>query len=137
MKHILSLSFAFLLSVSPLLSLNSKDAYVIRKGGSWTLGTAKVKRTIRLADGKFFTDAWEDKTNGRDLLPRGPSGRTGRSYQWAGGPGDLGRLEVDRRQRGDARAGRDSARHPTATRQPGSDEKLRSLSGVVNHSGVG
>ncbi len=71
MKHILLLSFSLVLFVSPALSLTSKDAYVIRKGDTWTLGSAKVARTLSLADGKFFTTSWKDKTSGRELLPVG------------------------------------------------------------------
>ncbi len=71
MKHLLLLSFSLILIVSPALSLTSKDAYVIRKGDAWTLGTAKVERTLRLADGKFVTRTWRDKASGRELLPAG------------------------------------------------------------------
>ena len=71
MKHLILLSFSLILIVSPALSLTSKDAYVIRQGDAWTLGTVKVERTLKLADGKFFTDGWKDKTSGRELLPAG------------------------------------------------------------------
>jgi hypothetical protein len=70
-KYLILLSFSLILIVSPAPSLTSKDAYVIRKGDAWTLGTAKVERTLRLADGKFVTSTWEDKTSGRELLPVG------------------------------------------------------------------
>jgi len=71
MKHVMLLCFSLILGVSPALSLTSKDAYVIRKGDNWTLGTAKVERKLALADGKFVTTLWQDKTSGRELLPVG------------------------------------------------------------------
>jgi hypothetical protein len=53
------------------LGRNSADAYVLRKGDSWVLGTSKVDRTISLAGGRLFTNSWKDKTNARELLPKG------------------------------------------------------------------
>jgi hypothetical protein len=71
MKHLILLSFLLLLIISPAWPLTSKDAYVIRKGDAWTLGTGKVERTIKLAEGRVFTTSWKDKTSGRELLPKG------------------------------------------------------------------
>ena len=50
---------------------NSKDGYVSRKGNTWTLGTAKVERTITFAHGSLFTSSFQDKTSARELLPSG------------------------------------------------------------------
>ena len=71
MKQVILLCFSLILSGSPALSLTSKDAYIIRKGDNWTLGTAKVERKLALADGKFVTTLWKHKTSGRELLPVG------------------------------------------------------------------
>jgi hypothetical protein len=68
MKAFLPVPVLLVLLASPVLSLTSGDAYVIRKGDTWTLGTSKVERTLRLADGKFVTSTWRDKTSGRELL---------------------------------------------------------------------
>jgi hypothetical protein len=71
MKQVILLCFSLILSGSPALSLTSKDAFIIRKGDNWTLGTAKVERKLALADGKFVTTLWKHKTSGRELLPVG------------------------------------------------------------------
>ena len=71
MKAFLFVPVFLVLVVSPALARTSGVAYVIRKGDTWTLGTAKVERILRLTDGKFFTSSWKDKTSGRDLLAGG------------------------------------------------------------------
>jgi hypothetical protein len=49
----------------------SRDAYVHRKGDTWTLGTLKVQRTVGLQAGPFVTSSWKNKVNGRELIPAG------------------------------------------------------------------
>ena len=71
MKSILFVPVILVLVACPALSTTSKDAYVIHKGDTWTLGTAKVERILKFTDGKFFTSGWRDKTSGLDLLPAG------------------------------------------------------------------
>jgi hypothetical protein len=71
MKVFLPVPVLLVLLASPVLSLTSGDAYVIRKGDTWTLGTYKVERTLALADGKFVTRTWRDKASGRELLVAG------------------------------------------------------------------
>ena len=71
MKAFLPVPVLLVLLASPVLALTSGDAYVIRKGDTWILGTSKVERTLALADGKFVTRTWRDKASGRELLPAG------------------------------------------------------------------
>jgi hypothetical protein len=49
----------------------SQDGYVLRDGNTWTLGTAKVERTIRLDGGRFVTTNWKNKASGHELIPSG------------------------------------------------------------------
>lgn len=65
--------FLFLLAcLSPsALGGVSRDAYVHRKGDSWTLGTVKVERTVGLQGGRFVTSSWKNKVSGRELIPAG------------------------------------------------------------------
>ena len=71
MKAFLPVPVLLVLLASPVLPLTNGDAYVIRKGDTWTLGTSKVERTLTLADGKFVTRTWRDKASGRQLLVAG------------------------------------------------------------------
>jgi hypothetical protein len=54
-----------------LTATNSEDGYISRKADTWTLGTAKVERTITLSKGRFFTSSLKDKATGQELLPAG------------------------------------------------------------------
>ncbi len=49
----------------------SEDGYISRRADTWTLGTAKVERTITFSKGRFFTSSLKDKISGRELLPPG------------------------------------------------------------------
>ena len=66
------LLLALLACLSPTASGGvSQDAYVHRKGDTWTLGTLKVQRTVGLQAGRFVTTSWKNKVNGRELIPAG------------------------------------------------------------------
>jgi hypothetical protein len=55
----------------PAAAATSEDGYVSRNANTWTLGTAKVERTIVLANGRFFTTSFKDKVTGHELLTSG------------------------------------------------------------------
>jgi hypothetical protein len=44
---------------------------VHRKGDTWTLGTAKVERTVGLQAGRFVTTSWKNRVSVRELIPAG------------------------------------------------------------------
>ena len=50
---------------------SSHDGYVLQKGNTWTLGTSKVERAIRLDGGRFVTTSWKNKASGHEIIPTG------------------------------------------------------------------
>lgn len=55
----------------PAAATSSEDGYISRKADTWTLGTAKVERTITFSNGRFFTSSFKDRISGRELVPAG------------------------------------------------------------------
>ncbi|MEN6535752.1 MAG: hypothetical protein ABFD89_18960 [Bryobacteraceae bacterium] len=56
------------LAVLSMSTLLAQDAYVKRDGNSWSFGTSKVERTVKLDNGRFYTGKWTDLKSGRELL---------------------------------------------------------------------
>ena len=70
MKSVLLLALLACLNPAALGGV-SQDAYVQRKGDTWTLGTLKVERTVGLQAGRFVTTSWKNKVSGRELISAG------------------------------------------------------------------
>ena len=65
-------------------SLQSGDAYVRRQGNEWILGTSRVERRIRLADGQLTMSSLRNKVSGKNTgCHRAPAEITV-SGQWSG-----------------------------------------------------
>jgi hypothetical protein len=47
-------------------NLQSRDGYVRREGNEWIIGTSRVERRVRLADGQFFLVSLRNKVSGRE-----------------------------------------------------------------------
>ena len=71
MRRYLQLLISVIALSATLAATDSEDGYVSRKADTWTLGTAKVERTITLSKGNFFTSSLKNKTSGKELLPAG------------------------------------------------------------------
>ncbi len=71
MRRYLQLLISVIALSATLSATDSEDGYVSRKADTWTLGTAKVERTITLSKGNFFTISLKNKTSGKELLPAG------------------------------------------------------------------
>src|SRR3981081_1114145 len=47
-------------------NLKSADGYVRREGNEWILGTSRVERRVRLANGRFVLASLRNKISGRE-----------------------------------------------------------------------
>jgi len=69
-RRFLAIQFSILCAVASLLSaqtnLQSGDGYVRREGNEWIMGTSKVERRVRLADGKFYLVSLRNKLSQRE-----------------------------------------------------------------------
>ncbi len=92
-------------------NLHSSDGYVRREGNEWVLGTSKVERRIRLANGRFVLASLRNKTTGHEYqdgtnppaeIRFVADGQDVSSPDWAwklrnehAARGDLGELQLD------------------------------------------